>query len=78
MPAVPGHPRIAIDADTCAGKPRIDGTRIPVHVILGTLAGSSVEWVLEGYPTLTREDIAAALRYAADTVIAQQAPVAAE
>ena len=33
MPIVPGHPRIAIDADTLVGKARIAGTRIGVDLI---------------------------------------------
>lgn len=67
MPAVPGHPRISIDADTLVGKPRITGTRIGVDLILRYLgSGSTIEWLLEGYPELAREDVYAALAYAAE------------
>ena len=31
--------RIAIDADVMGGKPVIKGTRVPVQVIVGALAG---------------------------------------
>ena len=42
------------------------GTRIPVSLILDMLAGGdTVEDLLDGYPTLKREDIAAALAYGA-------------
>jgi uncharacterized protein (DUF433 family) len=74
MPAVHGHPRISIDADTCVGKPRITGTRISVDLILRTLAESSMEWLLEGYPDLTREDVAAALSYASEAVLDRRTP----
>jgi uncharacterized protein (DUF433 family) len=48
-----------------SGKPRINGTRIPVALILGFLAsGASVEAVIEEYPGITREHIAACLDYA--------------
>lgn len=67
MPQVTGHPRIAIDADTLVGKPRIAGTRIGVDLILRKLAaGTDVETLLLAYPTITRDDVAAALAYAAD------------
>jgi uncharacterized protein (DUF433 family) len=65
MPALSGHPRISVDGAYCAGKPRITGTRIPVDLALRTLAASSMEWLLEGYPDLTRDDVAAALDYGA-------------
>ena len=54
--------RIEINPDICNGKPVIRGTRITVQTILEFLgAGDSIEEVLEGYPTLHREDILAAL-----------------
>jgi uncharacterized protein (DUF433 family) len=77
MPAVPRHPRISIDTHTCFGKPRITDTRISVDLILRTLAESSTEWLLEGYPDLTREDVAAALAYASDAVAANSHNAAA-
>ena len=54
--------RIEINPDICNGKPVIKGTRITVQTILEFLgAGDSIEEVLEGYPTLDRKDILAAL-----------------
>ena len=51
--------------DVLRGKPRIKGTRIPVSLILGYLAaGNTVEEIIEEYPDLTREQIAACLDYA--------------
>ena len=45
----------------------VTGTRIPVSVVLDNLAaGASAEELLQEYPSLTREAIAAALAYAAE------------
>lgn len=53
--------------DVLRGKPRIDGTRIPVALILGYLAaGSTLEDIIGEFPDLTRADIAACLDYARD------------
>ena len=49
------------------GKPVIRGTRIPVELILPKLSeGASEADLLDAYPRLTREDIHAAMRYAAE------------
>ena len=53
--------------EVLSGKPRIDGTRIPVALILGYLAaGKTYEEVIAEFPDLTRQDIAACLDYARD------------
>jgi uncharacterized protein (DUF433 family) len=53
--------------DVLSGKPRVEGTRIPVALILGYLAaGKTREEVIAEFPDLTREDIAACLDYARD------------
>lgn len=58
--------RITIDPAICHGKPCIRGLRYPVESLLELLAGGmSVEQVLEDYEDLQREDILAALSYAA-------------
>ena len=50
--------------DVLRGKPRITGTRIPVSLILGYLAaGYTTEDIIEEFPDLTREQIAACLDY---------------
>jgi uncharacterized protein (DUF433 family) len=47
----------------------LEGTRIPVATILGSLAdGMMPEEIQEAYPQLTSEDIRAALAYAADVI----------
>jgi uncharacterized protein (DUF433 family) len=58
--------RIEVNPSICSGKPVIRGTRILVRNILGMVAGGyTVDRVLESYPNLTWDDIAAALEYAA-------------
>ena len=59
--------RITTDAAVCGGNPCIRDTRIPVSVVLDGLAeGLSTEQLIDHYPQLTREDIQAALAYAAE------------
>lgn len=59
--------RISINPHVCHGKACIKGTRIMVSVLLDNLAaGVSTEEILKSYSTLTREDINAALAYAAE------------
>jgi uncharacterized protein (DUF433 family) len=58
-------PRIIINEKVRFGKPVIKGTRVPVDLIIGKLAGGmTYEEVMSEYD-LTREDILAALDYAA-------------
>jgi uncharacterized protein (DUF433 family) len=59
-------PRITIDPGICFGKPTIRGMRIRVSDVLGLLAGgATTEEILADYPYLEREDITAAIAYAA-------------
>lgn len=61
--------RIEINPRVMLGKPVIRGTRIPVELILRKLSeGASEGDLLDAYPNLAREDIQAAIRYAADTI----------
>lgn len=61
--------RIEINPKVMMGKPVIWGTRITVELILRKLSeGASEADLMEAYPKLTREDIQAAIRYAADTL----------
>ena len=65
--------RIEVNPAVCSGKPVIRGTRIMVRNILGMIAaGYSLERVLEAYPELHREDVTAALEYAARVVDEEQ------
>ncbi|HEV3512595.1 MAG TPA: DUF433 domain-containing protein [Candidatus Sulfotelmatobacter sp.] len=59
--------RIEINPQVMLGKPVIRGTRIPVELILRKLSEGATEVnLLDAYPRLSREDIQAAMRYAAD------------
>jgi len=59
--------RIVSTPDVLKGKPRLKGTRIPVSLILGYLAGgATTEDLKRGFPDLTPEDVAACLGYARD------------
>jgi uncharacterized protein (DUF433 family) len=61
------HERIELNPMVCHGKPVIKGTRVMVSTILGALSGGdSVEMILEDYPNIEREDIAAALAFASE------------
>jgi uncharacterized protein (DUF433 family) len=65
--------RIEINPRVMLGKPVIRGTRIPVELILRKLSeGASEADLLDAYPTLKREDIHAAMRYAADTIAREE------
>lgn len=58
--------RIEAKPDVMMGKPCIEGTRIPVYLILQKMAaGESAGQLLEAYPQLTPQDLAACLEYAA-------------
>jgi uncharacterized protein (DUF433 family) len=55
---------VVSDAEIMCGTPVFRGTRIPVDLVAGMLArGATVEEILEGYPTLTKEKIAIAPQY---------------
>jgi len=61
--------RITVDPNICSGKPVIHGTRILVRNIFGMIAGGyTIERILESYPELAREDVQAALEYAAQVI----------
>ena len=58
---------ISADPQVCHGKACIKGTRIMVSVILDNLAaGASADEILKSYPSLSSEDIKAAIAYAAE------------
>jgi uncharacterized protein (DUF433 family) len=60
---------IEVRPDIMLGKPVIRGTRIPVELVIRKLGeGATMEDLLDGYPTLSREKVMAALIYAADLI----------
>jgi uncharacterized protein (DUF433 family) len=61
--------RIVIDPAIHHGEPCIKGTRVPVSVIVGSVAdGDTSEQILAAWPQLTGEDVKAALKFAAEAV----------
>ena len=65
--------RITSNAEILVGKPVIKGTRISVELILGWLAnGWSFEKIIEAYPHISREDVLAALAFAAEMMHEEQ------
>lgn len=59
--------RIIVDPVVCHGKACVKGTRIMVSVILDNLADDvSEKEILKSYPSLTPDDIKAAIAYAAE------------
>jgi len=60
--------KVVVDPKVRHGKPMIKGTRVSVSVILGSIAGGmSVEEVAEEYG-ITRDDVLAAIEYAAKLI----------
>jgi uncharacterized protein (DUF433 family) len=58
--------RIVRDRRICGGQAVIKGTRVTLRTVLASLAdGDSVEDILEDFPSLKREDVWAAIAFAA-------------
>ena len=71
--------RITVDRKVMLGKPIIRGTRIPVELILRKLSEGATEAdLLDAYPRLTRDDIQAAIGYAADTLAHEERVLVAD
>ncbi len=69
MARIDWRKRVVVDPEIHHGEPCIRGTRIPITMIVGSLAdGLSFEDILREYPQLTEEDIRAALAYAAEVL----------
>jgi uncharacterized protein (DUF433 family) len=59
--------RVTVDPKVCTGKPCIRGTRIYISIILDALSeGLTPGEIIDHYPSLTTEDIRAAVAYAAE------------
>lgn len=71
--------RISLNPHVCFGKPCIEGTHIWVSLIVGNFAaGATEEEILEACPSLTREDIRAALAFAAEMARERYVPIPLE
>lgn len=62
------HDQIVIDPNICHGKPVIRGTRMPVSLVVGSLAGGMGFEEVENEYALTRAQISAALKFAGELV----------
>ncbi|MCA9232222.1 MAG: DUF433 domain-containing protein [Planctomycetales bacterium] len=68
--------RITVDPSICHGKACIQGTRILVSTVLDNLAsGVLEEELLKSYPSLTHDDVLAAISYAADLARERTVPL---
>jgi len=68
--------RVTVDPDLMGGAPTIRGLRIPVATVVSMVAdGMTVEAICRDLPDLSPEDVAEALRYAAETVRERQLPL---
>ena len=69
MSRVRWQDRVVVDNDLHHGDPCIRGTRIPVAMIVGSLAdGMTRSQIRQAFPQLVDDDISAALAYAADAL----------
>ena len=65
------YPGVVVNPQIAHGTPVIAGTRVPVRLIVGQLAGGeSIEAVMRVY-AVTEEQVRAALGYAAERVAAE-------
>ena len=68
--------RITVDPEVMGGVPVIRGLRVPVATVLSMVAdGMTTPEILADLPDLTAEDVAEALRFAAETVRERQLPL---
>ena len=70
------YSRISVDPDVMGGAPTVRGLRIPVATVVSMVAdGMTAAEVCADLPDLTPDDVAEALRYAAETVRERQLPL---
>jgi uncharacterized protein (DUF433 family) len=64
--------RIVIDPSVRHGKPIVKGTRVPLEIILGSLAGGMAIEEIVGEYDLQKVDVLAALAYAARVIAGEE------
>lgn len=65
---------IAVDPDIMSGTPCFAGTRVPIQHLIDYLeAGDSIEDFLDGFPSVSRDQVIAFLEEAKDRVLAAAA-----
>jgi len=68
--------RITVDPKQMGGVPCLRGLRIPVATVVAMVADGMAETeILAAYPDLDRDDIAEALRFAAEAVRERELPL---
>ena len=61
--------RVTKDSEVEHGDPCIKGTRIPVSIVVGSIAdGITIDEIRGAYPQVSAEDVRAALAYAAEVL----------
>jgi uncharacterized protein (DUF433 family) len=64
------QPVVSRNPDVMGGTPVFAGTRVPVQTLLDYLeAGGSIDEFLEGFPSVTREQVIAFLEQAKDRLV---------
>jgi uncharacterized protein (DUF433 family) len=64
------NPVVSRDPEVMGGAPVFYGTRVPVQTLLDYLeAGESIDQFLEGFPSVTREQVVAFLEQAKDRLV---------
>lgn len=67
-------PIISVSPDVMGGTPVFSGTRVPVQTLLDYLkAGESIDDFLDGFPTVTREQVIALLEEAGKQLVSMVA-----
>jgi len=68
--------RITVHPDRMGGVPTIRGMRIPVATVVAMVAdGMTADEIIDDLPDLVAEDVAEALRYAAEAVRERELPL---
>jgi uncharacterized protein (DUF433 family) len=68
--------RVTVNPEQMGGVPCIRGLRIPVATVVAMVADGMTETeILSAYPDLERDDVAEALRYAAEVVRERELPL---
>jgi len=69
-PKHPRRPLISTSPDVLGGTPVFAGTRVPVQTLLDYLeGGETIDEFLEGFPTVTREQVIAFLEEAKERML---------
>jgi len=64
------EPIVCRDPEVMGGAPVFCGTRVPVQTLLDYIeAGDSIDEFLEGFPTVTREQVITFLEQAKDKLV---------